>query len=196
MNEHDAVETFVEPQPFVPHSGFAGDRREALRLLDPGAIDSPIVDIVTACAALPHAFTLQCCYGHFLCSPDQDMHTLAPIPDDCAGPVRYRIAYVAFCVENSDRGRAFHAELARIPDVDPGFIQFGSPDWFRERWPNSYALQVEPVAHRFKDEALLDVSEARRTAMARDGFFARLRRVLADEAAAAESDAARGRSGT
>lgn len=132
---------------------------------------------------LPHCFTLQACHGHFLTAPDQDEHSLAAIPDGFEGPVRYRIAYVAFCVEASDRGRALLQRLSGATAVDPGSVQFGSADWFWERWVNSYTLQVEPHAHRFKDQAVLAADEARHTERVRDRFFAELRRALADERA-------------
>ncbi len=112
------------------------------------------MDIVAGFAAVPHCFTLQCCYGHFVCAPDQDPQSLDPIPRGCAGSVRYRIAYIGFCLENSQRGRALCESLARVPVIDTGYIQFGSADWFWGRWVNSYALQVEPVAHQLKDEAV------------------------------------------
>ncbi len=175
------METFTEPRALIARPAFEGDRREALRLLNLEAIDPPIVDIITAFAEFAHVFTIQCCFGHFVCGAEQDVHTLSPIPDDYAGPVRYRIAYVAFCLEPSERGRALYDAMARVPQVDPGYIQFGCATWFWDRWPNSYALQVEPAAFRFQDEAMLDVEQARRTAAVRDAFFARLRTVLAEE---------------
>jgi hypothetical protein len=53
--------------------------------------------------------------------------------------------------------------------------QFGSANWFWERWVNSYALQVEPVAHRLQDEVILEPAEALHTQRARDLFFRELR---------------------
>jgi hypothetical protein len=73
--------------------------------------------------------------------------------------------------------------LARVPDVDRDYIQFGSADWFWKRCSivNSYALQVEPSDDQFKDEAVLTPTEAARTQEVRDLFFAELRAVLAAE---------------
>jgi hypothetical protein len=65
--------------------------------------------------------------------------------------------------------------LARIAAIDPGYIKFGSADWFWERWVKSYTLQVEPFAHRLQDQAVLEYAEAVRTQTARDSFFAGLR---------------------
>ena len=139
------------------------------------------MDIVAGFASIPHCFTLQCCYGHFVRHPGIDEHTLEPLADRFAGTVRYRIAYVAFCIENSRRGRALRDSLARMVEIDPGFVQFGSPDWFWERWANSYALQVEPFAHRHGDEAALGASDALHTQRIRDRFFRELRKLLASE---------------
>jgi hypothetical protein len=97
--------------------------------------------------------------------------------------VRYRIAYVALCIENSDRGRGLREALSQVPKVDPDYVQFGSPDWFWDQWLNSYALQVEPYAHRDRDEATLDSDEALHVQGVRDLFFEKLRALLAAEAA-------------
>jgi hypothetical protein len=175
------METFTEPRQLVTNVRYADERRAALDALDLTAIDEPVVDVVEAFAALPYGYTLQCCHGHFLTAPGQDDHSLAPIRDGHSGSVRYRIAYVAFCVENSDRGRAFLDTLSRLPAVDPDYVQFGSADWFWEQWVNSYTLQVEPAAHRFKDQAALATGEALHTQRVRDHFFDELRLALAEE---------------
>ena len=73
--------------------------------------------------------------------------------------------------------------LAEIPRIAPRYVQYGSADWFWRRWPNSFALQVMPRAQQFRDEAILDCPEARRTQEARDRFFDALRRLLAGELA-------------
>jgi hypothetical protein len=175
------LETFTEPREFVENTRYSQDRQDTLAALGLGSIDQPIVDIVTGFAALPHCFTLQSCYGHFVCAPEQDPHSLEPIPRGYAGLVRYRIAYMAFCLENSRRGWALRESLARVPAIDPGYIQFGSADWFWKRWPNSYALQVEPVAHQLKDEAILESAEALHTQRARHLFFREIRALLEAE---------------
>jgi hypothetical protein len=178
------LETFSEPREFVENTRYPQDRKDALAALDLGSIDKPIVDIVAGFAKLPHCFTLQCCYGHFVCAPEQNPHSLGAIPSDYGGPVRYRIAYIAFCLENSSRGRALRDSLSRVTAIDPGFVQFGSPDWFWDQWVNSYALQVEPTAYQSKDEVILEVAEALRTQRARDLFFIELRALMAKEMSA------------
>lgn len=37
-----------------------------------------------------------------------------------------------------------------ITAIEPDYLQFGSADWFWERWLNSYALQVEPACRLLK----------------------------------------------
>lgn len=175
------METFSEAREFVEHGGYVRARQRAIAALDLASIDDPIKDIVEGFAALPHCFTLQCCYGHFVCSPEQDPHNFEPIPLGFSGLVTYRIAYIAFCLENSPGGQLLRHSLARLTAVDPGYIQFGSAHWFWERWPNSYALQVEPRAHMLKDEAILASTEALHTQAVRELFFEELRAVLAAE---------------
>ena len=160
---------------------YAKDRQETIAALDLRSIDEPIADIVAGFTAVPHCFTLQSCYGHFVCAPEQDSHSLDPIPHGFAGPVRYRIAYIGLCLENSRRGRDLCESLARVQLIDPDYVQFGSADWFWERWVNSYALQVEPVAHQSKDEAILEPAQAIHTQRVRDLFFRELRALLAAE---------------
>jgi len=181
------METFTQPRPMVANPRFAADRAvalgEAKAALEAGALDAPVVDVVRAFMRLPQVFTLQCCYGHFLCGPPgQDERSLEPVPPEYSGPVRYRVAYVAFCLEDSARGRALGEALARLTDVDPAFVQYGSADWFWERWLDSYALQVEPDEHRGKDQAVLTADEARHTEEVRDRFFDELRGVLTEVA--------------
>jgi len=101
------VETFTEPRALVRHAGYAADRQAALDALDLSAVDPPVIDVVEAFRPLPYCFTLQACHGHFLTAPGQDEHSLEPVPDGYTGSVRYRIAYVVFCVQDTERGRAF-----------------------------------------------------------------------------------------
>ena len=178
------METFSDPREFVENTRYVQERKAALAVLDLDSIDESIVDIVSGFATLPHCFTQQCCYGHFICSPGQSIHSLQPIPPNYSGLVRYRIAYIAFCLENSSRGLAFRDSLSQITAVDPDYVQFGSPDWFWKQRLNSYALQVEPVAHQFKDEVILEAAEARPIQRARDLFLSKLRELMASEISA------------
>jgi len=175
------METFAPPLEFVAHARYEANRRTALAALDLDAIDTPIVDIVGGFAALPHCFTLSCCYGHFVCSPDQDVRSFDPIPPHHTGPIRYRIAYLALCIENSGAGLTLRESLARVPAIDPDTVQFGSPTWFCRHWPrfNCYALQVEPARFMNRDEATLEPAEALQVEHTRDLFFRELRTLLA-----------------
>jgi hypothetical protein len=175
------LETFTEPKAMVDNPRYSQDREAALAALDLGTIDEPIVDIITAFAALPHCFTLQSCCGHFVCVPEQDPRTLDDVPLRHAGLVRYRIAYFAVCMENGRSGRALAECFRRVAAIDPDYVQFGSADWFWERWANSYALQVEPLRYMKSDEVVLQHEEALHVQHTRDLFFAELRRLAGRE---------------
>jgi hypothetical protein len=175
------METFAEPKALVESPRYSQDRQAALAALDLGSIDEPLVDLIGCFAVLPHCFTLQSCYGHFLCAPEQDLRSLDPVPRAYAGLVRYRIAYLILCIENSRPGRALLESLSGITAIDPDYVQFGSVDWFQERYPNSYALQVEPARFMTKDEAILEPAEALHVQRTRDLFFAELRTLVARE---------------
>jgi hypothetical protein len=176
------VETFIEARELAPNPGYAEERRRTLAAIEWDGLDAPVVDVVRAFEPLPYCFTLQCCHGHFLTETGQDAHDLAPLPEGYGGAVRYRIAYVAFVVEPGELGRAFLDRMSRVPTlVDAAYVQFGSAGWFWDQWVDSYVLQVEPAAHRFKDQAVLTAGEALRTQRVRDEFFEELRQLLAEE---------------
>ena len=157
---------------------YTKDREDTLKALDLDSIDEPVVDIVTTFSKIPYCFTLQCCYGHFVCAPEQDPHDFDPMPRSCTGLARYRIAYLAFCLNNSRRGRDLWRSLARVPMIDLEYVQFGSADWFWNRRVNSYVLQVEPSAQQLKDEVILGHTEALHLQGVRDLFFKEIRALL------------------
>lgn len=119
--------------------------------------------------------------AHFLCTTGQEPRNLDPIPQGYTGPVTYRIAYIAFRLEDSHRGRTLRQSLSRISAIDPGYIQFGSADWFWERCVNSYALQARPATHMLEDQFVLDCMEALNTQRAGNRLFHELRLLLAVE---------------
>jgi len=172
------LETFTEPRQFVENPRFSKDRHDTLTVLDLHTIDEPIVDLIDGFTALPHCFTVQSCYGHFLYSPEQDTFSLDPVPTKNTGYIRYRLAYIVFCIDNSPAGRAFHNSLAKVPELDPDYIQFGSAEWFWKRYVNSYALQLEPARFKRKDEAILEHAEALHVQQQRGLFFSKLRDLL------------------
>jgi len=85
---------------------------------------------------------------------------------------------LALCIEQSAMGVRFRGALEEIPTIDTDYVQFGSPGWFWERYPNSYALQVEPERYKDKDEAVIGHSEAIHVQRVRDEFFGRLRELV------------------
>lgn len=172
------MQTFAGPRAFVDHPGFARERRNATTNLPLDALDAPIRDLIADMSSLSCAFTLQSCYGHFLHALQRDDHDLSPLPGADPGTITYRIAYVALCIENGEKGKRLRDALASLTEVDPDFIQFGSPEWFWNRRPNSYALQVEPLRFADRDKVKLDYAEALMVEKARNRFFEALREAV------------------
>jgi len=172
------LETFTESRQFVENPRYSKDRHDTLAALDLRTIDEPIIDIIDGFAILPHCFTLQSCYGHFLWAPEQDTYSPDPIPTKNTGCIRYRLAYIVFCIDNNPAGKAFYNSLAQIPALDPDYVQFGSAEWFWKCYVNSYALQLEPTRYKRKDEALLEHAEALHVQQRRGLFFSKLRDLL------------------
>lgn len=172
------METFAKPRQFVENPRYFKDRHDTLAALDLRTIDKPIRDIIDGFAAFPHCFTLQSCYGHFLSAPEQDPPSLDPVPAQKTHFIRYRLAYIAFCIDNSPAGRDLYDALAQIPAIDPDYVQFGSAEWFWERYVNSYALQLEPARYKRRDEVILEHAEALHVRQSRGLFFSKLRDLL------------------
>lgn len=173
------METYAEPKDLVDDPGFLDQRRDSVAQLAGVSIDRPIAENIGLFNRLPSCFTLQSCYGHFLHENQKDRYNVDPLPvTDLIVTVEYRIAYVAFCVENNNSGRALLYGLRGMPQIDPEYIQFCSAEWFRERQANSYALQVEPWRFRDKDMVVLSYEEALRVEQARNRFFVSLKKFL------------------
>jgi len=173
------VETFTSFRDPVVNPAFRGQRRQALSQLDLAAIDRPIVNLVRRFNALPYCFTLQSCWGHFVCAGQRNPRNLQVLPlEGCAASVEYRIAYVALCVDNGREGISLLRDLGELPAIDPDLIQFGCADWFWQRQVNSYALQIEPKRHQKKDKVRIDFGEALRVQTIRDRTFAALEVLL------------------
>lgn len=168
------METFAQAREFIENPSFRRDRENILENLVWQEVDLPIRDLVASMSTLPYCYTIQSCYGHFVCSVQPTPENLAPVPDANPGPIRYRIAYIALCLENSTSGRAFREALEQITAIDPEYIQFASPGWFWERCPNSYVLQLEPRRFIDKDAVTVRHSEARHIQRIRGRFFAAL----------------------
>jgi len=173
------LQTFIEPKEPVINPGFEKQRRRTLAELSDGMIDEPIINIIRGLNNLPYCFTLQCCYGHFMYDGRWDPHNLDPLPESeqiCR--VEYRIAYIAYCIDNTEAGKDLLHHLASITTIDPENIQFCSARWFWRRQPNSYALQVEPDRFKNKDKAILDYKEALYIENLRGEFFRKLEKLL------------------
>jgi hypothetical protein len=163
----------------VENPCFKVQKKRCLAGLAEATLDAPTVPIIQALNACSYRFTLQCCYGHFLYEGQLDKHNLATLPPRAdIDRVEYRIAYIAFCVENSPTGRRFLAALEALPAIDPENIQLGSAEWFWQKQINSYVLQVEPDRFKHKDTAILDFKEALYIEKIRKRFFAKLKAVL------------------
>lgn len=160
-----------------PH--FQKQKQKALCELTDDMIDMPIVSLIKGFNELPYCFTLQCCYGHFVYNGKKDMHNLDPLPvKEIITKVEYRIAYIAFCIENNTSGRWLFETFKRITKIDPESIQYGCAEWFWNRQINSYALQVEPDRFKRHDKAILDFKEALHIEKIRNTFFIRLNELL------------------
>lgn len=173
------METFIESRPLVENPDYREQRRERLAGLSEGMIDEPIVDVIDALNRLPQCFTLQCCYGHFVYPGQEDLQNLERLPETrIVTEVEYRIAYLAFCVEDSAPGRTLLEGLKTVASIDPDNVQFGCAEWFWEQQVDSYVLQVEPDRFKFQDKAFLGYEEALKIEKVRDAFFADLRKLL------------------
>lgn len=173
------METFTEPRVLTGNPHYQDQREKNLASLSDAVIDAPIVKLITAFNKTPHCFTLQCCYGHFVYSGQEDPQNLEPLPvTDTIARVEYRIAYICFCIENSASGRRLFGALNEITAIDPENIQFCCAEWFWRRQVNSYALQVEPDRFKDRDEAVLPYKEALHIEETRNEFFAQLQELL------------------
>ena len=172
------METLIEPKALVDNLNFHNQRMESLSKLKDEIIDEPIIRLIRDFNKLPYCFTLQCCYGHFVCEGQTNPKNVERLPiTNTISSVEYRIAYIAFCVENNEAGKRLLQSLKRITNINPDNIQFGCAEWFWERQVNSYALQVEPDRFKFEDKAILGYSEALKIEKTRDDFFVQLRKL-------------------
>jgi hypothetical protein len=118
--------------------------------------------MIQECRLIPHCFTLQCCFGHFVYDGEPDIENLV-LPSSYKGTVDdvlYRLAYLAVCIQDSPRGREQYADLAALADVKPDYIQFGSADWFWDQTVNTYCIQLESDRLKNKDNGMISRAEA------------------------------------
>jgi len=173
------METFTVIKDFAQNPHYREQRRKALGKLDINTIDAPIVPLIDALSKLPYCFTLQSCYGHFLYDGQEDPYNTRALPVSAAiSRVEYKIAYVAFCLQDSDLGRALFQDLSGVASIDLEYVQFGCAEWFWERQVNSYVVQVEPERFKTKDRVVVDYQEALHIEKVRNEFFGELGRVI------------------
>jgi len=173
------LETFTELKGLAENPHYQVQKRKIQYDLNDGMIDMPIVDLINGFNKLPYCFTLQSCYGHFVYNDQKDTHNLDPLPaKEIIAKVEYRIAYIAFCIENSASGRGLFETLKKITAINPRNIQFCCAEWFWKRQINSYALQVEPDIFKSKDTAIIDFNEALHIEKIRNTFFIQLYELL------------------
>jgi hypothetical protein len=178
------METFTPPRRFVPHPDYRNDRERYLlglvQEIDKNAIDTPLLPLMQECTRVLHCFTLQCCFGHFVHSMEPEKENLVPISRYTreVGRVEYRIAYIAFCIEDSPAGHRLYSDLEEIASHDPANIQFGSADWFWDQMPNTYCLQLEPERMKNEDSGDVTWEEALRIEELRGPFFKRLMEIM------------------
>jgi hypothetical protein len=173
------LETFTTPKELVENPHYREQKQKSLADLKGVVIDTPIIEHINQFNRLPFCFTLQSCYGHFLHNGQKDPHNFDPLPiTNAIARVDYRIAYVAFCIDNSDEGKGLFDDLKTITSIDHENIQLCCAEWFWKRQVNSYALQVEPARFKYKDKAILGYQEALIVEKIREGFFNQLRELL------------------
>jgi hypothetical protein len=173
------LETFTELKDLAENPHYLVQKQKILYDLNDDMIDMPIVGLINGFNKLPYCFTLQSCYGHFVYNGQKNTHNLDPLPEkEIIAKVEYRIAYIAFCIENSALGKGLFEALKEITDIDPENIQFCCAEWFWKKQINSYALQVEPDRFKRKDTAILDFKEALHIEKIRNTFFIRLYELL------------------
>jgi hypothetical protein len=173
------LETFTELKELTENPHYQAQKRKILCDLSDDMIDLPIIDLINGFNTLPYCFTLQSCYGHFVYNGQKDSHNFEPLPAKGAiDKVEYRIAYIAFCIENNLSGKKLFEAFKEIPAIDPDNVQFCCAEWFWKRQVNSYALQVEPDRFKHKDTAIIDFQKALHVEKIRNEFFVRLNELL------------------
>jgi hypothetical protein len=169
------LKTFTVLKDFVWNPCFKQQRLNELRALSNDMIDPPIIHIIHALNKMSCCFTLQSCYGHFVFRGQKNSHCCAPLPPaEPSEEILFRVAYIAFCLENSRSGKDLFSRLKQIPLMEPDYIQFGCANWFWQKQVNSYVLQVEPRRFKDRDKAVLSYQEALHVEKTRDDFFDRL----------------------
>jgi len=155
------METYTSIKPFVDDPHFFKRRQDCLSGLDIGVVDAPMIAIINGFLKLPYCFTLQSCYGHFVYDNQRSPQNIKPLPTmEANAKIKYRIAYLALCLQNNDRGKELLETLEDLVNIDREYIQVGCAEWFRKRQVNSYVIQVEPERYKTKDMVVIRYPEA------------------------------------
>ena len=178
------METFTCARPFSPHPSYFPDREKAHRELElkiqQDSIDRPLIPMIQECIPVPHCYTVQCCFGHFVHEREPDAKNLVPLSyyTGLVEHVNYRLAYLTVCLQDSTGGRQMYADLEALAALDPDYIQFGSADWFWERTVNTYCIQLEPERFKTKDSGMISLEESLVIEELRKDFFDRLAGII------------------
>jgi len=173
------LETFIEPLELVANPNFQEQRKSNLAILENESIDAPIFELIHKINRLRYCFTLQSCFGHFLYKGQVNPNNYEPLPvSKNLTRIEYRIAYIAFCIDDCPFGRSILRTFRKIPLLDPENIQFCCAKWFWKRQVNSYVLQVEPDRYKDRDQITIDYEEALKIEKVRNMFFDQLGAVL------------------
>jgi hypothetical protein len=127
-------------------------------------------------ARVPHCYTVQSCYGHFVHEREPDEHTTARLAPyrGMIRMVHYRIAYIAFVLEKSTNGFTLCRDLSSLASQNPRFIQFGSAGWFWEQSVNTYQIQVALEREKYRDCFWVTYKEALQLEKVRDMLICEL----------------------
>jgi hypothetical protein len=172
------METYHKPREFVFNPVYRKNWADAVKSIPLNDIDLPIKKLVQNISKLEHCYTQQCCYGHFIHEGQPDplgINRLAKFSQTTE--IKYHIAYMAFCIENSDSGRNLIKNLKNLKnlvDIDRDYIQFLSADWFWDQTVNSYQIQVEPERFKREDRAVVSIDEALHLEKIRDKLYSGL----------------------
>ena len=174
------METYTRPKKLVKNPHYQKQKERSVAKLNNSMIDKPIINIVNSFNKLSYCFTLQCCFGHFIYEGQKNLHNFKPLNAVSlkTNNIKYKIAFIAFCVQNNKLGKIFLKSVARVEKIDPKSVQFCCAEWFWKNQVNSFVLQVEPEEFKHQDTALLNIEEALHIERIRNEFFVSLEKII------------------
>ena len=176
------METFTKPKKLIRNPDYPHNKVEQISKIRSPKVDLPLRKFICTFNRIPHAFTLQCCWGHFLPKNQEKPVKMDELPESYElEKVLYQIAYIAFCVQHCNEGKQFLKRLEQTVSLNPLFIQFGSASWFWQRQVNSFVLQVMPDRFKLHDRIVLDYEEALQIQKWRSVFFNHLNQKIDSE---------------